>query len=148
MLYDDYVSIIAEQQVSLPFWKPGPKEVSVIASLTTEIFDETEVLLLVLNDDFLMSETQQLWLLVKDSCIIFILFLCYIQQLLILLVICSFTFYLPSRASDTNIYIYSSNPWRSNDRKSPMGHKNIMKFYYFQFSGTQNKRTSELVLRS
>ena len=41
----------------------------------------------VLNNDLLMSETQQLIILVENSCIIFILFLCYIQQLLVLVAI-------------------------------------------------------------
>ena len=35
-----------------------------------------------------------LYLLFKDSCIIFILFFCYIQQLLLITISCSFTFFL------------------------------------------------------
>ena len=85
-LWDDYVSIIANSTSVSTFLctrKLVPEEVSVIVE--HGFFYEAEVSFKVLNDDLLVSETQQP--ITKDSCNICLLFLCYIQQLLLLVAV-------------------------------------------------------------
>ena len=55
-------------------------------------------------DNFLMSETQQLIILVRDSCIIFILFLCCIQQYW------QFTFFLLVCTHSEREFFYAPRP--------------------------------------
>ena len=71
----------------------------------------------------------KLYLLVKDPCIIFILFLCYIQQLLVLVVV-SYLSVAQARILFRSIPINGPSPSRkrqplTNYRGGPAAHKNM-----------------------
>ena len=120
--------------LSVSLWKLGPEYVSLTAVLSTQIFDETEAFLQNsiwwLPHVWILKLNNLLYLLVKDSCIIFILFLCYIQQILVLVAVLhsSWIFLLVWSLSARSITHYAIN-WL----RPPESH-NFLNYVYNAYS--------------